>query len=344
MPFLKNCWYMAGFSEELNEGPLGRDLLNQKIVMYRTEAGDVVALGDICPHRFAPLHLGRVFGDTIRCPYHGLKFDRQGKCVENPVGNHHVPRAAQVPVFAVREIDGMLWLWFGEDVPDEDKIVRFEVFQQPDEWPSIEMRIPVEAPYMLVSDNLLDLSHAEFLHSDLATPGSNDRVQTTVSQEGDMVISDNWRPSEPITNAFRAAMGPSAPDVVDHHSIVKWFPPAVLHLDISARPVGAPPNEGVKSITAHCITPETKTTCHYFIKSARNYGTASPQFTERGKKLVEKAFVKEDKTMIEAQQRNLGERSFDEANPIILSSDKAAVLARNVMRAKLKAQEASRSA
>jgi phenylpropionate dioxygenase-like ring-hydroxylating dioxygenase large terminal subunit len=44
-------WYVAAFAEEVTRKHLRRTLLDEPVVLYRTEAGDPVALGDVCPGR-----------------------------------------------------------------------------------------------------------------------------------------------------------------------------------------------------------------------------------------------------------------------------------------------------
>src|SRR5262245_41092686 len=82
--FLRNAWYVAAMSSELTRGLLARKLLNEPVVMYRTEAGEAVVLEDYCPHRLLPLSVGRLVGDLVQCGYHGMEFDPQGKCVRIP--------------------------------------------------------------------------------------------------------------------------------------------------------------------------------------------------------------------------------------------------------------------
>ena len=72
--YLKNCWYVAAWSHEIRCEPMARTLLNLPIVLYRDTKDNVVALDDRCCHRAAPLSLGRIEGDCIRCMYHGLKY------------------------------------------------------------------------------------------------------------------------------------------------------------------------------------------------------------------------------------------------------------------------------
>jgi len=82
--FVKNGWYVCAQAREVEHAPLGRRILNTPILLYRSSAGKVVALHDVCPHRYMPLSKGRLVGDNIRCTYHGSLFDPSGKCVEIP--------------------------------------------------------------------------------------------------------------------------------------------------------------------------------------------------------------------------------------------------------------------
>src|ERR1700731_4624806 len=71
--YLHNAWYVAAWSDDLGDGQLlGRTILKEPVVLYRKSDGHVAALQDRCPHRFAPLHMGKgVNGDRIQCPYPG---------------------------------------------------------------------------------------------------------------------------------------------------------------------------------------------------------------------------------------------------------------------------------
>jgi nitrite reductase/ring-hydroxylating ferredoxin subunit len=49
--FVKNAWYVAGWSHEIGRMPLERWIIGEPVVLYRTEAGRAVALEDRCAHR-----------------------------------------------------------------------------------------------------------------------------------------------------------------------------------------------------------------------------------------------------------------------------------------------------
>jgi nitrite reductase/ring-hydroxylating ferredoxin subunit len=86
--FVRNAWYVAGWSQDLGKDQLlARTILNQPVVLYRKADGGVAALEDRCAHRFAPLSAGRLVGDDrVQCLYHGLEFDPAGNCAKNPHG------------------------------------------------------------------------------------------------------------------------------------------------------------------------------------------------------------------------------------------------------------------
>ena len=51
--------------------PLGRTICNERMVFFRGPEGKVAAVEDFCPHRGAPLSLGKVCDGKLVCGYHG---------------------------------------------------------------------------------------------------------------------------------------------------------------------------------------------------------------------------------------------------------------------------------
>ena len=111
--FLKNCWYVAAWDHELIDGTkLARTILEKPVVIYQGESGQVVALADRCCHRGAPLSMGRIEGDCIRCMYHGMKFEPSGKCIQIP-GQDTIPPKLGVRSYPVVAHDHLVWIWMG---------------------------------------------------------------------------------------------------------------------------------------------------------------------------------------------------------------------------------------
>ena len=72
MARLARHWYVACQSKELRKKPLARTVVGLPLVLFRDAEGRAQALLDRCPHRNAPLSLGRVTNEgRLECAYHG---------------------------------------------------------------------------------------------------------------------------------------------------------------------------------------------------------------------------------------------------------------------------------
>src|SRR3954462_2702193 len=116
--FPKNSWYVAAAGHELGRTLLKRTIADEQLILYRTEAGNPVAMLDICPHRHAPLSLGRLVGDNIECGYHGITFDSSGRCPRIP-GESRILERCAATTFPAIERWGFIWSWLGEKKPDD---------------------------------------------------------------------------------------------------------------------------------------------------------------------------------------------------------------------------------
>lgn len=110
--FVKRSWYCAARSRELGRRPLGRTLLGRRVVLFRDAAGTAHALGARCPHRGADLSAGRVTDGCVECPYHGWRYDSEGRCVLVPSQpTARIPARARVPRHPLVERRGLIHLW-----------------------------------------------------------------------------------------------------------------------------------------------------------------------------------------------------------------------------------------
>jgi vanillate O-demethylase monooxygenase subunit len=162
--WIRNAWYVAAWTHEIEPGRIhARTIIDQPLALYRTADGAIVALEDRCPHRFAPLSLGRLEGDALRCMYHGLKFAPDGRCLEIP-GQKLIPQGACVRRFPAETVGSWVWVWMGEaDRADPAAIPRTIALDDPGYRLSAG-QLDYDAHYLLIDDNLLDLSHLSFAH------------------------------------------------------------------------------------------------------------------------------------------------------------------------------------
>jgi phenylpropionate dioxygenase-like ring-hydroxylating dioxygenase large terminal subunit len=318
--YLKNVWYMAGWSEELTDGIMSRRLFDRPIAFFRTSDGAVKAIADRCPHRFAPLSMGDKIADTIQCPYHGLTFDGTGACVRNPF-SEKIPAAAKVDAWACLEQDGIIWLWGGDSASaDPAKIPDFGAVADRPDRKVLRGYTLINAPYEYCTDNLMDLSHIEFVHrGTFAGDGVIFAGTHEVISEGDTLHSNWWMPG-------------TEGQLVDHWLDMRWNAPASMKLKLGATLPGHPREQGYEvGGQAHIVTPATATTSHYFTANARHEAIDDPGVDAFLTQLFAKAFDEEDKPVIEAAFANLEGMEFWEAKPISLGIDQGGTRARRML-------------
>lgn len=333
MKFLRNAWYVAALSEAVSTKPVKRVVLGEPIVLYRTESGAAVGLSDMCPHRFAPLHLGTVKGDCIQCPYHGLQFGPSGACEHNPHGDHKIPQAAKVKRYAVQERDGLVWIWAGDaDKADLSKLLDLSEFFGHGSMALVTGEYVLNAHYEAVLDNLLDLTHAPFLHpTTLADPASLKTMRVEMQQEGDAVWSRHFFPDSPASAQFKPFWHSKDPHC-DGHAHMRWDPPGSLQLDVGVTEQGRPDSEGLYLHIVHMLTPIDMQHTQYIWVVGRNFLQDNQEVSQAMQAQVNYAFVHEDEPMIEAAAAYMKSEDLLSLNPVLLSTDGAPIRARRILK------------
>jgi vanillate O-demethylase monooxygenase subunit len=336
--YLHNAWYAAAWVEEIGDKPLGRTFLDQPVVIYRTQSGEAVALGDTCPHKYAPLHLGKVQGDAIACAYHGLQFGRDGVCIHNPHGD--IPRNARLRSYALTERYGLFWIWMGDKPADLEAVPQAPELEQPGmAW--VKGMLGVKGNYQLVIDNLLDLTHVEFMHPLLAHPGSAAGTAYEAKMENGVVYSTYDAPNA-VTSMVVRMLWPDGPEAVHMYSPMRWTAPSNLILDVIVTRVGGDLTDPyIRMPTTHFLTPASATQTHYFWYAGRNRDIENEQLSQMSRIGIEQTFVNEDEPMIAAIQSRLEEIDASTLPAVMFKTDAAAAQARRTLARLIEAEHAA---
>ncbi len=339
LSILKNAWYAAAYSHEVGEAPLARTLIEHKIVIWRDGNGEPGMIANRCPHRFASLSAGRMIDDAIECPYHGLRFNKLGECVYNPHSKTKGPlRAANIRSWPVMERYGMIWFWPGDpDQADPALFPRIEFLEKPDEYGLVQGLLHVAGHYELVVDNLLDLSHAAFLHPQFS--GGNYTAEELLAATSQRL---ERRERSIVNHRLRRGLGPSSAHVglfgmdpktkVITDTTMTWHPPAMLDFALGSWDLEQDRESGIHIPQLHVITPETEFTSHYFFINGRNRRLGEQEVDDALLDFFHMAFGQQDEPMIEMVQQNMGAISdINELNPILLATDAAPVSARRML-------------
>jgi phenylpropionate dioxygenase-like ring-hydroxylating dioxygenase large terminal subunit len=201
----------------------------------------------------------------------------------------------------------------------------------------------VESNYQLVLDNLLDLTHASYIH--VATVGlkaeewiGETKMDYEFSVKGGVINSDYVFRNSPPTPLL--ALFNDMP-VGDIYAPMALYPASTLILDMGMTAPGQPKAEGVFMPSAHFIVPETETSCHYFYAISRSTKLNDDGITQAMGKLVRSAFVDEDAPMIQDVQGEMGDAEFFSLRPVLLKGDVAAVQARRILTQLIQKENAS---
>ncbi|MDB5989305.1 MAG: aromatic ring-hydroxylating dioxygenase subunit alpha [Herbaspirillum sp.] len=339
MRFLRNTWYVAALDTEVGRDMLARTILGEAVVMYRKENGEAVAIQDRCPHRFAPLSRGTLVGDNVQCAYHGLQYDCSGKCVLNPHGDGKIPQAARVKNYPFIQRYGLMWIWMGDQEKVDAELIPayYSHFDSPD-WKTVRGHSYQDANYQLIADNLLDLSHDQFLHANYHRKDTFLTTPHEVFEEGRQVVSRRQVLNSVASDAFAGNL-PDPDLLVDQWKIMKWEAPGYFLLDVGVKPSKGAEGVALRKCNAHILTPATETSTNYFFINARNYQRDDEKVDAQIREWQRVGFGEQDKPMIEAIQKVMGSSELFDLNPILLSVDGAAIRARRALAKLLKAQE-----
>lgn len=306
--FPLDMWYVAALGKEVQDKPLGRTLLNHSIVFYRTPDGKVSALEDRCCHRNLPLSLGTIDESGIRCGYHGMLYDGTGKCIEIP-GQDKIPSRARVSAYPIKEQGALIWIWFGSEGNEEPTCEPPTYDVHNDNRYHYDGDVyHYQAPYQLIHDNLLDLSHLGYVH--LRTIGGDAKThmnaEMTVEAEGDSVKVVRKMPSSTPPPTYTAAYPFKGKvdrwqEIVFHPSHLEIWTGAV---DENTESLDDPERGGFHLKGFHGVTPETEDTSFYIWTQASN---PTSNQTEIMEKVIDQTALTfdEDKVVIEAQYANM---------------------------------------
>jgi nitrite reductase/ring-hydroxylating ferredoxin subunit len=243
--FPRRFWYPVVPSGELGRRPLAVTLWGTPLAVFRDASGMPHALVDRCPHRNAPLSLGRVTPEGhLACAYHGWRFDGRGACVAVPglAEAAAVVRPRSVTAHPACERDGFVWVWAD---PAVDPVG--EPFRLPDlRGPGCARRVfryDLDCTLHAALENALDVPHTAFLHRGVFRGGEPREIRAVrrplpggieVSYEGEPVGMGRFRarPGAPTFEHWDRFFLPSVAQV--EYRVAGWLHiiNTILHLPL----------------------------------------------------------------------------------------------------------------
>jgi len=269
-------WYVSARSEEVSfKKPLGLRRFAEDWVLWRDKNRQVVAMLDRCPHRAAKLSLGKIDGNNLQCPYHGIKFNGNGDCTFVPELKRSVPglHAATAHTF---EKHGFVWVWIG---PGSDATVSPPWFEERGSnfiYTTLEESWSV--PYTRWIENELDVTHLAYVHSKSigfkSDPSARSRFE--FDNEGIRVFFDPLVPDNRVS------------------SFIELKYPAIWQLGIS---------KSMYQVIAFVPVEEDET--KVYVRTYRSFGTISilRPFVSFAVNWFNKRVLAEDERIVQSQSK-----------------------------------------
>lgn len=331
-PLLYNHWYVAGLSSEFRHELTERTFLKRSLVLYRTSSGMPLAFQNRCAHRSFPLAKGMLEGDEIRCRYHGAKYDTAGEMIEVPC-QEHCPRI-RLRQYRLHEAEPLVWIWMGDAEPAEGPPAT-PWLGAASGWEYGSGATVINGNYLLMMENLMDLSHLPFLHRDTFNfPPSYARIPVQVETSG---AAMRYHRTD-IADYHRSGFFPKAmADAFDGRDYAplsggEFVVPGMMFGRGELVLKDAQPGERAEYLSRipHFLTPETQTRTHYWYFHSRNFAQDDKTYTAR---LVERltAGFAEDKLAIESVQ-TLQDADSHPFREVHFGSDKPTVTMRRIVR------------
>jgi vanillate O-demethylase monooxygenase subunit len=278
--FVRNCWYIAALADEIGRALTERLILGRSVLLYRREDGTAVAMQNRCPHRSFPLSKGRLCGDDVECGYHGITYGPDGRCVRIP-SQENIPATFRLHRYPLVERGPFVWIWTGDvEAADPKEIPDFPVLSEPNSV-HVEGYFHVKGNYVGLHENVLDLTHASYLHGADAATLKFASIPADVEVNGNVVKITRVEPNSSLPPHRQAVLGGNPR--VDRVAESYFLTPGV-HLSYSYY-YDADAAEGAEPLSRfeiiHAFTPETHTSTHYF------WANASPETNVGGEEFRE---------------------------------------------------------
>lgn len=193
-----NHWHPVLLSKDLSKKPAAIRLNGRRIVVFRTEAGSIGALDEVCPHRRMRLSCGTVHGERLRCQYHGWSFDCAGNG-ESPA----TPKLyATADHYHAVERNGAIWVKSAASNP------QFPLFDVEGYYNVCNLHHTIKAPLELVVDNFCEIEHTPTTHDFFGYPLDRmHEVEVEFLPTDTSVRVVNRGPSKPMSLTMRTLLG-----------------------------------------------------------------------------------------------------------------------------------------
>ena len=303
LKILREYWYPVARSDAIKDRPVGVQLLDKLLVVFRSKGNAIVAY-DRCPHRGGPLSLGTYEHDGLACPYHGLRFGEDGHCTQFPSQpNARLSKRLKLDLMQSQERYGLIWACMSND--NVTTLPNWEMFDRTDvqKFQIGPVRWNVSASR--ITENFNDIVHFSTIHA--TTFGS---AEQPVSAQKIIETSNGFASTLDVRQQYRNTLDGPVDVVLANYNYDFVFP-------FSSQLTITYPNGEVECVQLG-VMPESEVSSLVFQQSARaNIGGDTIDSWCN----FQAAVNEEDRIICEALQPTTVSFSLNDTNEISLPTD-----------------------
>ncbi|MEO7241841.1 MAG: aromatic ring-hydroxylating dioxygenase subunit alpha [Variovorax sp.] len=332
-PLIRNCWYVAGLASEFTRELKERYLLGNSALMFMSTKGRPVLLQNRCAHRSFPLHHGRLEGDEVVCMYHGLRYDTEGACVDAPMIKRPAVHA-KLRRYPLAERGPLVWAWMGDAAAADESCIPDTAWLTDEGWTSGSGYVHAKANYVGLQENLLDLTHFDYLHE--GNIGTPEWIESTfeVTLEDERVRTVRRLVDAPPPMLHAVAMKLTHRQHVTRVSDAWFMSPAmnVAFTSIEDLEAEAGQRRVYGANILHLITPETQHSLHYWAFLSRDYALEDEGVTQGLVASAIKAFHEDREALEWIEELDAMEGRPPRAHEASFASDRGSMAMRKIIR------------
>ncbi|MGC3980206.1 MAG: Rieske 2Fe-2S domain-containing protein [Steroidobacteraceae bacterium] len=339
-PSVKNypldSWWAIATVSEVGEKPLARNLLQKRVVLFRASDGKPHALMDRCPHRWAPLSMGKVIQDEIVCAYHGFRYNVKGECTLAP-SMQQPPRALRACAYPAIDYGPFVWVWMG--CPENaDPTLLPTIVRKRNADQVIAGYQLTSCDFSLIHENIADTEHTLYLHG--KTVGNDVRIDFRRKGKVHGVMDADSRAITFLSSARDippskfdiALLGLEKTESCNISTNAVFTAPGCFSAEIEWAPSERRPGsagQSVKGLYMWCSTPISDNSCHFWWDLAFDGAVFNPEVV---KDLWSK-LIKEDIDIVEGVQRSIDSSRDAKVTDLLVVADRPVAAIRRLLRA-----------
>jgi 5,5'-dehydrodivanillate O-demethylase oxygenase subunit len=162
---LRSFWQPVALASSLSKGKArALRILGEDLTLYRGESGAFHLVGLRCAHRGTVLHTGWVEEESIRCMYHGWRYDGTGRVREIPAEKQPRAKELRIAGYPTHTYSGLVFAYMGEGEAPGFDLPRKHVLEEPGRH-IVTFEQAWDCNWFQQIENSLDGVHVSFVHT-----------------------------------------------------------------------------------------------------------------------------------------------------------------------------------